>query len=71
MYLNWYNDYIKSCKEYRKAFRVINATEGGARIENTEIMSLREAIDNECVKEVDIASCLQKLTPVLNSEERE
>ena len=37
MYLEWYNQYIKDCKEYRKQFKVINATEGGAKIDGTEV----------------------------------
>lgn len=71
LYLDWYNEYIKECIEYRNNFRVINATEGGAKIENTEIMSLKEAIDKECVKEVNIQERLSRLKPVLNEEERQ
>ena len=55
LFLDWYNMYIEGCKGYRGNFRVINATEGGAKIQNTEIMTLREAIDRECTKEVDLS----------------
>lgn len=71
LYLDWYNEYIKECKDYRENFRVINATEGGARIENTEIMTLKEAIDRECTKEINIQERLSRLQPVLSGEERQ
>lgn len=75
IYLDWYNGYIEGCKKYAKEhngveLRVINATEGGAKIQNTEIMTLKEAIEKECTKEVNIQECLQKLKPMLNEENR-
>lgn len=66
LYLDWFNYYIKGCQ----GVHVINATEGGARIENTEVMTLGEAIDRECGREVDIASCMAKLKPALDREGR-
>lgn len=66
MYLDWFNYYIAGCED----IHVINATEGGARIDNTEIMPLAEAIERECSKEVDIAACFAKLQPVLGKEQR-
>lgn len=70
LYLDWYNDYIAGCKKHNKNFRVINATEGGAKIENTEIMTLKEAIDRECTENVNIQECLQKLQPMLDEQKR-
>ena len=71
-FLNWYNEYIKECQAYYKwhgqEFRVVNATEGGAKIEHTEIMTLKDAIEQECTKEVDIQECMKKLTPMLDEE---
>ena len=69
-YLEWYAYYIKGCKEKDKNFRVINATEGGAKIEGTELMPLKDAIEEVCHQEVDIASCLDKLSPMLDKEAR-
>lgn len=69
-FLNWYVRTIGECKEYVEGFRVINATEGGAKIEGTEIMTLREAIAETCTKEVDIASCLDNIQPMLNEGNR-
>lgn len=66
-FLDWFNYYIEGCQKRRK-LRVINATEGGAKIQNTEIMTLKEAIDEVCVREVNIAECIDKLTPVFDAE---
>lgn len=70
IFLDWYDMYIEGCKEHRKNFRVINATEGGAKIKNTEIMTLKEAIERECNKEVDIQKNLRELPPMLDEEGR-
>lgn len=70
LYLKWFGDYIAAAQKYDTNFRVINATEGGAKIEHTEIMTLHDAIEQECTKEVDIQACLKKLPPMLNEENR-
>lgn len=66
VFLDWYNDYI--AQSY--GVHVINATEGGAKINNTEILSLKEAIDRECKKEVFIAECYDKLKPMFSEEQQ-
>lgn len=66
LYLDWFNYYIAGCE----GIHVINATEGGAKIQNTEIMTLAEAIEQECGKEVDLDACFDKLEPILNEEAR-
>jgi len=71
LYLDWYNEYIKGCRETIKEFRVINGTEGGAKIENTDVMTLKDAIAQECAREVNIQECLKKLPPMLDKEKRE
>lgn len=68
---DWYDMYIAGCQERIKGFRVINATEGGAYIKNTEVMTLKEAIEKECTKEVDIEACLNKLPPMLSEKKRQ
>lgn len=70
IFLDWYNMYIEGIKERKKDFKVINATEGGAKINHTEIMTLQQAIEQECDKEVDIQECLNKLSPMLDEEAR-
>lgn len=70
IYLRWYNMYIEEVKKRKPEFRVINATEGGARIKNTEIMTLKEAIEQECTKEVNVSERLQQLHPLFEGEDR-
>lgn len=72
LYCDWYKKYIADCKkwQHREHFHVMNATEGGAKIEGTEILTLKEAIDRECTKEVDIEACLNQLSPMLSEENR-
>lgn len=64
LYLDWFNYYIAGCE----GIHVINATEGGAKIQNTEIMTLKDAIARECKKEVDLSACFEQLQPVFNDE---
>lgn len=68
-YLEWYNWYIEGCTKHGN-LHVINATEGGAKIKNTEIMTLKEAIERECKEEVDIKSIIADMKPVFNEEQR-
>lgn len=68
-YLDWYNWYIDGCKKHGD-LRVINATEGGAKIQNTEIMTLKEAIAELCTQEADVKGIIRKITPVFNEEQR-
>lgn len=46
----------------------INATEGGANIEGTKIMSLQEVIDTYCKNQINITQCLKEfqsaMTPI-------
>jgi len=51
IFLDWFEMYIKGAKEH-EGIRVINATEGGAYIEGTEVMTLKDAIEEVCSKEV-------------------
>ena len=68
VFLEWYKTNIRLYKEHVAGFRVINATEGGAKIEGTELMTLKDAIEQTCTKEVDIAKCIEKIPPMLNEE---
>ena len=71
VFLEWYKTSIREYKEHVKDFRVINATEGGAKIEGTELMTLKEAIEQTCTNEIDISRCLEKIEPMLKKENRE
>ncbi len=70
-FLDWYNVTIPAMKERNPEFCVINATEGGAKITDTEVMTLKEAISRECKKEVNIGECLDQLNPMLDEEGRQ
>ena len=52
-YRLWFQEFIESWKKMYDV-RFINATEGGAKIEGTEVMSLSEVIDKECTRQVAI-----------------
>ncbi len=69
-YRKWFEEFIESWSK-RYDVRFINATEGGAKIAGTEIMTLKEAIDGLCTKEVDIGRCFEKLEPAFSGEEQE
>lgn len=53
VYLVWFNQAVK---EAEGQMEVINATEGGARIEGTKVMTLQEAVDTYCTTEYDIGA---------------
>ena len=69
-YRIWFEDFIENWRKKYANFRVINATEGGARIRGTEIMTLREAIEIECTKDVDVSAAIEKLEPAFTEEEQ-
>ena len=48
-FLKWFENEIHRDKSGRK---YIDATEGGAKIEGTEILSFRETIDKYCIKDI-------------------
>lgn len=66
VYLDWFNYYIAGCQ----GIYVMNATEGGAKIQNTEVITLKDAIARECKKTVDMDACFTKLEPVFDREQR-
>lgn len=69
IYLDWFASYIKGAKEHGN-FRVINATEGGAFIEGTELMTLKDALD-ECIgEEIDFAGLVDTMESAFSKEEK-
>lgn len=66
-YKEWFETMIKRYNN----IRVIDATEGGARIEGTKIMTLEAAIDRECSEEyVDFQECIEKIDCFYSEEEQ-
>lgn len=59
-YLRWYE---RAIKELPDDIEVIDATEGGAKIEGTIIMKLSEVIDKYCTKEFDFKNFLENTEP--------
>ena len=60
--------YIESAKKHRQ-MRVINATEGGAYIENTELMTLAQAIEECCNREVNFKEAIENMQPEFSQDE--
>lgn len=52
--------FTQAVKEAEGSVEVVNATEGGARIEGTEVITLQEAVDKYCIKEYDVKAILDK-----------
>lgn len=65
IYRKWIENYINAYEE----LRVINATEGGAKISGTEFMPLSEAIEECCGREFAVREILN-VEPYFTEEER-
>ena len=67
LYLSWFENKILENPD----LKVIDATEGGAKIHGTKIMTLKEAIDSECKKEVDMESIILGTDFLFSKKEQE
>lgn len=65
-YKLWFEKTIHKCEE----LRVINATEGGAKIDGAIIQTLRDTIEQECRQELDIYSILREMKPVFEEAQQ-
>lgn len=63
-YRIWFEEKIKE----RELKHVIDATEGGALIHGTTVMTLAEAIAQECKKEVNIPEIIKNIEPCFDQE---
>ena len=73
-YLRWLEDAIKLIKESEEDIKVIDATEGGAKIHGSEIMTLRDVIellknDEGVLPEYDFNTELKKIPHLLTDDE--
>lgn len=66
-YKEWFERQIESSPQ----IRVIDATEGGAKIYGSEITPLKDVIARECTKEYDFDSIFTELPCVFEEEEKE
>lgn len=65
-YLLWFVEAVARCKD---TVKVIDATEGGALIRGTEVMTLHEVIDQYCNTDYRLADLLQSRDPMFSEEE--
>lgn len=65
IYLQWFVNSIETMQE----IEVIDATEGGARIKGTKLMTLKDVIDQYCNKTIDCDRIVKSIPPTLNKEE--
>lgn len=66
-YKQWFE---KAIRFYKDSIRVIDATEGGAKIEGTEIRSLEEVIRTECIHDFDIYRIEQTIPAMFSMEQQ-
>ncbi|MCR5651810.1 MAG: DUF115 domain-containing protein [Lachnospiraceae bacterium] len=67
LYKEWFESRINASKD----LEVIDATEGGIKIEGTTIMPLRHAIEEYCTKEFDFSTVVKCAQPLLDDEAKE
>lgn len=65
-----YREWFESQIIKYPTLNVIDATEGGMKIEGTEIMALRDAIDMYCIKEYEVSSMFADAEPFFSDEQR-
>lgn len=66
LYLKWFEQAIEEVKSFTT---VIDATEGGAKIQGTVIMNLQEAIDKYCVKDINCDEIMKNKSKTLSDDE--
>ena len=66
-YKEWFEKIIHMNKD---AFRVIDATEGGARIQGTIVQSLHDTIDQECQEDFNAYDIINRIEPALNETQQ-
>lgn len=66
-YRRWFENEIVN----RKEIHVIDATEGGAKIRGTEILTLKEAIERQCQKQYNFRELIESVEPTFTKEEQE
>lgn len=67
VYIRWFEDAV----ELFKGEEIIDATEGGAKIHGSTIMTLEEVINQYCTTVVDCDKIIDELIPAFGQEERE
>ncbi len=65
IYIRWFEEAI----DLLESGTVIDATEGGARIKGTKLLTLKESIDKYCLKKIDCDKIITELPPSLTNEQ--
>lgn len=65
-YLHWFEEQCSI-----EGLTIIDATEGGAKIHGSRIMTLSDAIGEYCKKEIDFEEILEKIPPTFTDEQYE
>lgn len=64
LYCKWFESQIVRYTD----LNVIDATEGGAKIEGSEIMTLKEAIERECKTDIDFEKIIAEIKRLITDE---
>lgn len=67
-YKQWFE---KAIRIYRGKIEVIDATEGGARIEGAEIRTLSDVIQTECTQEFSMYNIEKEIPPMFSAEKQQ
>lgn len=68
-YLRWFENALQVIQDMKKPICVIDATEGGAKIEGTVVLSLEQVIEDYCKEPFDFQQVLSSHKPSLSQEE--
>lgn len=68
--LRAYKEWFEKQIEVNPQLKVIDATEGGAKIYGSEIIPLKDVIERECTKEYDFDAIMAGLPCVFDAEEK-
>lgn len=60
----------KAIRMYKDEVRVIDATEGGAKIEGAEIRTLEDVINTECTRGIDFEEIEKKVLPMFSDKQQ-
>lgn len=66
IYLEWFEEAIRDIKDITE---VIDATEGGAMIHGSKIMTLKEVVDSYCNKEINVQKLIEQQPPSFDEGE--
>lgn len=66
IYLDWFEEAIQTVQD---TIEVVDATEGGAMIHGSRIMTLADVIDQYCTREAEVGQILREQPPMFTDEE--